>query len=113
MHKFPIPIAHDIRPVISKWPLRRTAVIVFLGLSLAPLVAEGTSFCYAQWCQVMGRNVQARTPVFDTMYDGLDSGQRSCWHALSSYFQHLPWNPKVVLAIGVILMILAMTMLRL
>jgi hypothetical protein len=113
MHKFPLPIAHDIRPTRPRWRLLRSAALVLLGISLAPLIAEGASLCYAQWCQVLGRNAQARTPVLDSMSDSLESGHRSFWNTLSSYFQRLPWNPKVVLAIGVILMFLAMAMLRL
>jgi hypothetical protein len=60
----------------------------------------------------MGKNIHAHTPVLDTMQDRLESGQRSFGEAVSSYFQCLPWNPVVVLSIGVILVILGMMMLR-
>jgi hypothetical protein len=113
MHKFPLPVAHDIRPTKPRWSLLRASAIVLLGISLAPLVAEGTSICVAQWSRVMGRNAEARTPVVDSLQDGIESGHRSLSNAIASYFQQLPWSPRVVLGVGVILMVLAMMMLKL
>jgi hypothetical protein len=113
MYKFPIPIAHDIRPVPSRWRLLRSSAIVLLGISLAPLISEGSAICYAQWCQVLGRNAEAKTPLLDSLHEGLESGHRSFWAAISPYFQRLPWSPKLVLFVGVILMILGMLMLKL
>ena len=112
MHKFPIPIAHDIRPTKHRWSLLRAGAIVLLGISLAPLIAEGTSICIAQWSRVMGRNAEARTPMIDSLQDGIESGHRSFSDAITAYFQRLPWSPKVVLVVGVILMMLAMMMLK-
>jgi hypothetical protein len=112
MHKFPLPIAHDIRPAKRRWSALRVSALVLLGISLAPLIAEGTSICFAQWSQVMGRNAQARTPVIDSLQDGIESGHRSFSNSVSSYFQRLPWSPKIVLAVGVILMLLGMKILK-
>jgi hypothetical protein len=113
MHKFPIPIAHDIRPSRPRPSLLRTSAIILLGISLAPLVAEGTAICFAQWSRVMGTNAEATTPVIDTLHDGIDTGHRSLSNTVGSYFQRLPWSPKVVLGVGVVLMSLAMLMLKL
>lgn len=112
MHKFPLSIAHDLKPTRPRWSLIRTGGIVLLGISLAPLLAEGTSICFAQWSQVMGRNAESRTPVIDSLQDGLESGHRSFSNTIASYFQRLPWSPKVVLFVGVILMMLGMVMLK-
>ena len=60
----------------------------------------------------MGRNAEARTPVLDSLQDGIESGHRSFSNAITAYFQRLPWSPKVVLVVGVILMMLAMMMLK-
>ena len=113
MHKFPLSIAHDIRPPKSRWSATRSCAIGLLGICLAPLLAEGTSICLAQWSQVMGRNAQARTPVIDSLRDGIESGHRSFSNTLGSYFQRLPWSPKIVLLVGIILMMLGMMMLKL
>jgi hypothetical protein len=113
MHKFPLPIAHDLHPTRRRWSVLRTCAIALLGLSLAPLLAEGTSIWFAQWSQVLGRNADARTPVIDSLHDGIESGHRSFSSAISSYFQRLPWSPKIVLLVGVILMMLGILMLKL
>jgi hypothetical protein len=112
MHKFPIPIAHDIRPTKPQWSLLRASAIALLGISLAPLIAEGTAICFAQWSRIMGTNAEARTPVIDSLQDGFESGHRSFSNTITSYFQRLPWSPKIVLIVGVILMMLAMMMLK-
>ncbi len=112
MHKFPIPIAHDVHPGKSRWsPLRNTAIIV-IGIGLAPLFAEGFSICFAQWSQVMGRNAEARTPLLDSLHEGLESGHQSFWATISPCFQRVPWSHTFVLAAGVVCMIIGMIMLK-
>jgi hypothetical protein len=112
MHKFPLPIAHDIRPAKPRWSVLRVFTIVLLGISLAPFIAEGTSICYAQWLQVMGRNAQARTPVIDSVHNALESAHRASSTAIGGYFQRLPWSPKLVLLVGVVVMMLGMKILK-
>jgi hypothetical protein len=112
MHKFPIPIAHDIRPPTFRWSLLRKAALVILGIAVAPLLAEGFSICYVQWSQVMGRNTEAETPVLDYLHEGLESGRHSFWGTISPCFQRVPWSHRLVLAVGVIVVIIGMIMLR-
>ncbi len=113
MHKLPIPIAHDIHVGKTQRPLLHKAAIILVGISLAPLVAEVGSICYAQWSQVLGRNAEAETPVLNSLGEGLDSGRQSVLGAISSCFQRVPWNHQLVLAVGAILMIIGMIMLKL
>jgi hypothetical protein len=113
MHKFPIPIAYEDPRAQSRSRLLRHGAIVVLGLGLAPLIFEGGSICYAQWCQVMGRNAQASTPVLDVVQNQVESGHRTFWDAISPCFQRLPWNPRPVLLVGVIFTIVGMMMLKL
>ena len=113
MHKLSIPIAQDTPPRRRRWSLLRSAAIFVLGISLAPLISEGATLCYSQWCEVMGKNVKVHTPLFDSLRDGLESGHSSFWNSISSFYRRVPWSPMIVLPIGVILMILAMSMLRL
>ena len=113
MHKFPIPIAHAIRPAKPRWSPMRTGAIVLLGVFLAPLIAEGVLICHAQWSQVLGRNTEARTPVFDSLHNGLEAGHQSVWGFISSYFQRVPWSHELVLATGAIVVVVGMLMLKL
>jgi hypothetical protein len=113
MHKFPIPIAHDVPQTRPGFSLLRSIAIVILGISLAPLIAEGCAVCHAQWCRVLGSNAEASTPLFDSLHEGVESGHRSFWDAITPCFQRVPWSPKLVLLIGVILMMLGMLMLKL
>jgi hypothetical protein len=113
MHKLPISIAHDIRPHRSGWSLVRKGAIVVLGIALAPLFSEGFSICYAQWSRVMGRNTEVETPMLNYLQEGLESGHHSFWETISPCFQRVPWSHRMVLAVGVIVVIIGMTMLRL
>jgi hypothetical protein len=113
MHKFPIPIAHDIHSTKPRWSLLRKAAIIIIGISLAPLIAEGFSICFAQWSQVMGQNAEARTPMLDSLHEGLDSGHQSFWATITPWFQRVPWNHRLVLAAGVTCMFIGMLMLKL
>jgi hypothetical protein len=113
MHKLPIPIAHDIHPGKPRSPLLHRVAIVVIGISLAPLIAEGSSICYAQWSQVLGRNAEARTPLLDSLHESIDSGRVSFWGTVSPCFQRVPWSHHLVLAVGAVLMILGMAMLKL
>ena len=113
MHKFPIPIAHEAPPTRARLRLLRSSAIVILGVSLAPLIAEVCAVCHAQWCEVLGSNAQASTPLLNSLHDGVDSGHRSFWDAITPYFQRVPWSPKLVLLIGGILMIVGMRILKL
>ena len=113
MHKFPIPIACENSPAKSRLSSLNKAGILLLGFSLAPLIAEGASICYAQWSQVIGRNATASTPVLDTLHEGITSGHRSFWSVISPCFDRVPWSHRAVLATGAVLMIVAIAMLKL
>jgi hypothetical protein len=111
MHKFPIPIAHD-PPAPKQTRLRRAAAMIVLGLGVAPLLGEGAAMCYTQWCQVVGKNASAQTPVFDSLNNGINAAHQSFWDALTPLFRRLPWNPRIVFAVAIIAMVLGMMMLR-
>jgi len=113
MHKFPIPIAHDMSGHRPAPKLMRMTFIVLLGLALAPPVEEGGSLCVGQWCEVMGQNTEVRTPILDSAQEGLQFAHRALWSWMSPQFQRLPWNPSYVLPIAAVVMALGMMMLRL
>jgi hypothetical protein len=112
VHKFPMQIAHDLRRDRPRAKLSRLVAIFGLGLALAPLAAEGVSISHAQWCQVLGRNNQARTPILDSVTETAITTHRTAWESINPQFQRLPWNPTIVVAVGVVLMFLGMLMLR-
>ena len=87
MHKFPLQIAHDMRPDQPRARLLRLVAIFGLGLALAPLVAEGVSISHAQWCQVLGKNAQARTPILDSVTETTVETHRSAWESINGRFQ--------------------------
>ncbi len=113
MHKFPMPIGHDVNSSGRKSKRLRTASIVLLGFLLAPVVAEGGWLCFAQWCQVMGTNTYAKTPIMDAMQDQMQSAHGSFWECMAHWFQNLPWDPRVVMSVGAVVMIIAIRMLKL
>ena len=112
MHKFPIPIAHDVPPSDPASVCSARLPSSFWE-SLWPRSSPRAAICHAQWCQVLGTNVEASTPLLDSLHQGVDSGHRSFWDAITPCFQRVPWSPKLVLLIGVILMMLGMLMLKL
>jgi hypothetical protein len=112
MHKFPMPIAHDVGPARRGAKLARALALVTLGLLLAPLVAEGTSYCLAQWREVLGENSEAKTPILDSIADSAEESHKSVEEFFDLYFHRLPWDPRIVFAVGAIIVVLGMKMLR-
>jgi hypothetical protein len=84
-----------------------------MGLCLAPLVAEGASICLSQWREVLGQNAEVKTPILDAVADGAQETRRSMWESIDFYFHHLPWDPRIVLSVGAIVMLVGMVMLKL
>jgi hypothetical protein len=113
MHKFPIPIAHELPADHRRAKIARALALVMLGLFLAPLIADGAALCANQWREVLGKNGQTKTPVLDSVADAVETGHRSLWESIDLYFHRLPWDPRIVLTVGAIVMVLAMVMLRL
>ena len=113
MHKFPIPIAHDIQPGKTPMvpaahgrhrssghlagPARRRGLVIWLR-AMVPGAWDGTPRRERR-CSIRCTTVSSRAIV-------------PFWNAVSSCFQRVPWNPTVVLVIGVILMMLGMMMLK-
>jgi len=112
MHKFPIPIADDIIPERRRSKGLRTASIVLLGLVLAAPVEEGVSLCIGQWREVMGTNNEVRTPILDSVHDGLQDAHQSVWNCITPQFQRVPWSPRVVLTVAAVVVVLGIVMLK-
>src|SRR5436190_6756673 len=112
MSKKTIPLAPDLKPERRRSKLLPIASILVLAPLLAPLVVEAVAVCYAQWSEVMGTSARVRTPIMDSIEERIQSVREDLWCAVSSRFQRVPWNPKIVLPIAAVIMALAMMMLR-
>jgi hypothetical protein len=113
MHKFPIPIAHDISPARHGSNALRTTCIIALGFVLAGPIEEAGAVCVGQWCQLMGTNIEIRTPILDLVNDNLETANSSVWSWLSPQFHRLPWKPSYVLPVAAVIMVVGTLMLRL
>jgi hypothetical protein len=112
MFKQSIPIAHEIKPTPTKSIRTWIIFIVGLGAILAPLVVEGTAICYAQWCEIMGKEIEARTPIIDSIAAALQSAHDLVADSLGPTFQSTIHNPNVALPVASVLLVVAMAMLR-
>ena len=112
MSKKTITLAPDLKPERRKSKLVPIASILLLAPLLAPLIMEAVALGHAQWCEVLGTSAVVRTPMLDSIGEQIQSTREELWYAISSRFQHVPWNPKIVLPIAAVIMALAMAMLR-
>ena len=113
MAKNTLPLAPDLRPDRPRSRLLPIASIFVLAPVLAPLLMEAVSLCYGQWCEILGTPVTVRTPILNAIIDRIESVREDLWYKVSSRFQRVPWNPRVVLPIIALVMVVAMVMLRL
>jgi hypothetical protein len=112
MPKNPITLAPDLRPDRRRKALPIVSIFVLAPL-IAPLVMEAAALCYAQWCTALGTQAEVRTPIIDSIQEGIESVRDDLWSVLSARFQRVPWSPKVVLPVAAVIMAVAMVMLRL
>ena len=113
MSKNPITLAPDLRPYRRSSKVLPIAAILLLAPLLAPMMMEAAALCYAQWCTALGASASARTPIMDSIEEGIESVRDDLWSVLSARFQRVPWNPKIVLPVAAVIMAVGMMMLRL
>jgi len=112
MPKIPTYNAHAARPEGLRSKLIRSACLVAVGLVLAVPIKEVVSLSIGQWCEVMGKNTEVRTPVLDSVNDGVQSTHQSVGTWMSEQFQRVPWDPGLVLPIAAVVMVLGILMLK-
>ncbi len=113
MAKNTLPLAPDLKPDRTRSKLLPIASIFVLAPLLTPLIIELVWLCYGQWCEILGNPVAIQTPILSAMGERIESARQDIWYHISSRFQRVPWNPKVVVPIIALVMIVAMLMLRL
>ena len=86
-----------------------TVVRIVVGtLAIAPFLFEGAQLCYSRWSRMLGSRVPVRTPFLN----GVGRFARSAGAMISAQFQRVPWNPQVVLVIGIVSCTACMILLR-
>jgi hypothetical protein len=103
------PDLNSDRPRRKLLPILSLFVVVPL---LAPFVIDAVALCYGQWCDMLGIRASVRTPTLDAIGETLAGVREDVRYHVTSHFQRVPWNPRVVLAVSVVVMLLAMMMLR-
>jgi hypothetical protein len=96
---------------------RRSKVpLLFMGLflltGLGPLVLEGASLCLSNWKECLGIRAEVKTPILDDCQEQVEHAKQMFWDEVMPYFHRLPWDPKMVLPVGSLVMVGAMLMLR-
>ena len=94
-------------------PLRlRMVLLIALGIFLVPLVVEAAAICYSQWCEVMGRSSEVRTPLINAIGEGLVRAENRWPRRIGPTWDSAVYDPSIALPVSSVLIILAMAMLR-
>jgi hypothetical protein len=112
MSKQLITLAPDLRPDRHrrKW-LPIASLFVAIPL-LAPIVMDTLALGYGQWREMLGTPITVRTPTLDAIAERVAEVREDARYHIGSHFNRVPWNPRVVLPVAVLVMIVAMMMLR-
>jgi hypothetical protein len=113
MAKNTIPLAPSLKPDRPRSRVPQIVSIFVLAPLLTPLIVELVALCYGQWSEIFGRPVAVKTPILTAMGEQVESIREDVWYHVGSRFQRVPWNPRVVLPIIALVMIVAVVMLRL
>jgi hypothetical protein len=112
MFKTSIMLADEIEPPRSQ-PMRpRRIFLIALGLFLVPLAVETAAICYSQWCEVLGRASELRTPIIDSITQGLGDAHDSLADCVGPRWHAAIRNPSIALPVSSVLVVLAIAMLR-
>jgi hypothetical protein len=112
MRKLAFQHGEDLQADRPRSRLPRIAAGLILLVAVGPLALEGGSLCVANWKEFMGVSSNVRTPVLDEIQERLHDLSDTFWLEITPWFRRLPWDPKVVLPTGGIVMAIAMLMLR-
>lgn len=112
MFKPAIMLVDEIEPP-RLTPIRlRMVLLIALGVCLIPLAVEAAAICYSQWCEVMGRANDVRTPYIDAIRQGFADARESLAEHVGPPWNAGIQNPSIALPVSSVLIIVAMAMLR-
>jgi hypothetical protein len=83
-----------------------------VGIVLAPLAVDGVALVYSQWCDVMNKSTDVRTPVFDLIGNGLQYARGLLTESLGSTFGRALGDPLIALPVALALIVVAIASLR-
>ncbi len=89
---------NEPRPARS--PKRRAVLAILVGLTLGPLIFEGSALCVCWWRSMYGQVITAETPVLDVMDRGVQTVSRAMRLSTSRVFQNVPWKPSLVIPLA-------------
>jgi hypothetical protein len=113
MSKQPITLAPDLRPDRPRRKLLPILLLSFAAVLLAPIFIDVAALFYGQWREVLGTPVAVHTPTLDAIGEQVAEIREDFRYHVLSRFHRVPWDPRVVLPVAVLVMLLAMVMLRL
>jgi hypothetical protein len=112
MFKPSMMLADEIEPPRSQ-PMRlRLIFLIALGVFLVPLAVETTEICYSQWCEVLGRASEVRTPIIDSIAQDLRDAHDSLADCVGPRWHAAICDPSIALPVSSVLIVLAIAMLR-
>ncbi len=112
MFKPSIMLVDQIEPRRSSAVRLRYAFLLAVIVVLVPLAVEAASICYSQWCEVLGRASDVRTPVIDSIGQGLLDARESLAESFGPTWHSAIRDPSIALPVCSVLIVAAMTMLR-
>jgi hypothetical protein len=113
MAKTFITLAPDLKPDRPRRKVLPILSLFIVASLLAPIIIEGAALCCGQWREMLGSPTEVRTPTLDAIGEQIGAIGEDLGYHLSSRFHRVPWNPRVVLAVALAVMFLAIVMLRL
>jgi hypothetical protein len=112
MAKNPITFAPDIQadpPRRNIWPI--LAFVVTIAL-LIPILRDAVAVCYGQWREMLGTPTAVKTPTFDAIGEQVGEVREDVWYHITNRLNRVPWNPRIVLPVAALVMLLAILMIR-
>ncbi len=90
----------------------RTVALISCVVACAPFLFEAGVVCYAQWNLVMGREVEAPTPLCDWMSRSVGSACHELMFRFTPTLDRVAGDPQIVLPASAVLIVCAMLWLK-
>ena len=112
MFKPSIVLAEKIEPARSPPMRSRIIFLIAMVICLFPLAVEAASICFAQWCELLGRSSEVRTPIIDSIGEGLRDTRDWIAETIGPTVHRATHDPDVALPVASAFILLALALLR-
>jgi hypothetical protein len=112
MFKPSILLVDQIEPPRSNAMRLRYVFLLAVIVIFVPLAVEAVAICCSQWCEVMGRTSEVRTPMIDSIEQGLQDARESLAESVGPTWHTAIRDPSIALPVSSVLIVVAMAMLR-